>query len=100
MSKNPIDMLLDENNNEPITLFNENNKPVSFEQIAIVPINGAIYVILKPIGEFQGVAEDEALVFTIQEMDQEDILMLVDDDATIDAVFKEYYDLLSEAGIS
>ena len=97
---NPIDMLLDENNTEPIVLYNENNQEISFEQIAIVPIDGKIYAILKPIGEFSGVGEDEALVFTIEEIDDEDVLVIVDEEKIIDAVFDEYYQMLEEAGIS
>lgn len=97
MNQNPIDMLLDENNTDPIVLYNENNEEVQFEQIALVPIDGKIYAILKPIGEFAGVGEDEALVFTITEYEDEDVLVIVDDDATIDAVFNEYYALLEEA---
>ena len=97
---NPIDMLLDENNTEPIVLYNENNQEIAFEQIAIVPIDGKIYAILKPIGEFSGVGEDEALVFTIDEYEGEDVLVIVDEEQIIDAVFDEYYQMLEEAGIS
>jgi len=97
---NPIDMLLDEKNTDPIVLYNEDNREISFEQIAIVPIDGKLYAILKPIGEFAGVGEDEALVFTIEEIDEEDVLVIVEQDEIIDAVFTEYYEMLKEAGIS
>ena len=97
---NPIDMLLDENNTEPIVLYNENNQEIAFEQIAIVPIDGKIYAILKPIGDFAGVGEDEALVFTIDEYEGEDVLVIEEKNEIIDAVFAEYYQMLEEAGIS
>ena len=99
MSKTPIEMLLDENNTDPIVLFNENNEEVQFEQIALVPRDGEVYAILKPLGDYEGVAEDEALVFVIAEEDGEDVLVVVDEDDIIDAVFEEYYAMLAEAGV-
>ena len=97
--KDPIDMLLDENNSEPIVLYNEKDEPVAFEQIALIVLQGDPYAILKPVGEYQGVAEDEALVFTIREIDGEDCLVVEEDDAIIDAVFEDYYRMLREAGV-
>lgn len=96
---NPIDMLLDENNTDPIVLYNENNEEISFEQIALIPIDEQVYAILKPLGDFEGVGEDEALVFTIAEEDGEEVLVVEDRDEIIDAVFEEYYAMLAEQGI-
>lgn len=96
---NPIDMLLDENNTDPIVLYNENNEEVSFEQIALIPLDEQVYAILKPLGDFEGVGEDEALVFTIAEDDGEDVLVVEDREEIIDAVFEEYYAMLAEEGI-
>ena len=96
---NPIDMIFDEDNNDPIVLFNENNEEIQFEQIALIPLEGAIYVILKPMGDFDGVGEDEALVFTITEHEGEEVLVIEERDDVIDAVFEEYYAMLAEEGI-
>ena len=98
MNRNPIDMILDENCDEPIVLYNGNNEEVAFEQIAVVPYDGEIYVILKPVEDMEGVEEDEALVFVIDEYEDESALVIVDDDRLIDIVFKEYYEMLEEAG--
>ena len=95
----PIDMLLDENNTENIKLYNEDNQEVEFEQIALVPIENKTYAILKPATVMEGIADDEALVFVIDEIDDEDCLVIVDDDKVIDAVFEEYYKMLKEEGI-
>ena len=95
----PIDMLLDENNNDNIKLFNENNEEIEFEQIALVPIDGKTYAILKPAAEMEGVADDEALVFSIDEVDGEECLVIVEDDAVIDKVFADYYEMLKAEGI-
>jgi len=95
----PIDMLLDENNTENIKLYNEENQEVEFEQIALVPIDQKTYAILKPVADMEGIAEDEALVFVIDEIDDEDCLVIVEDDAIIDKVFEEYYKMLKEEGV-
>ena len=95
----PIDMLLDENNTENIKLYNEENQEVEFEQIALVPIENKTYAILKPAQTMEGVADDEALVFVIDEIDDEDCLVIVEDDAVVDQVFEEYYKMLKEEGI-
>ena len=43
---NPIDAIYDENNEENIVLYNENDEPVEFEQIAVIPIEDNVYVIV------------------------------------------------------
>lgn len=93
---NVIDRLLDENDEEPVTLYDENDKETEFEQVAIIPLEEKIYVILKPITKIEGVADDEGLVFVIEEIDDEDMLVLVDDDEIINKVFDVYYQLLKE----
>ena len=95
----PIDMLLDENNTDNIKLYNEDNQEVEFEQIALVPIEEKTYAILKPVANMEGIAEDEALVFVIDEIDEEDCLVIVEDDSIVDKVFEEYYKMLKEEGI-
>lgn len=95
----PIDMLLDENNTDNIKLFNEENEEVEFEQIALVPIEEKVYAILKPVQTMEGVADDEALVFGIEEIDDEDCLVIVEEDAIVDKVFEEYYKMLKDEGI-
>lgn len=99
MSKNPIEMLLDENNSDPIVLYSEKNEEVTFEQVAVVPLERGAYAILKPVVLFEGMDEDEALVFELVQSDGEMALELVLEDEIIDAVFQEYYDLLAEEGI-
>ncbi len=95
----PIDMLLDENNTENIKLYNEENQEVEFEQIALVPIEEKTYAILKPVAKMEGIADDEALVFVIDEIDDEDCLVIVEDDSVVDKVFEEYYKMLKEEGV-
>lgn len=93
----PIDQILDENNTDPVVLFNEHGEEVSFEQIALIPLDGSIYVILKPTEKMEGVGEDEGFVFEIVLRDGEEMMLLVDDFSIINAVFDEYEALLADA---
>ena len=91
-----IDQIFDPDNCDPIVIYNENNEEVAFEQIAVVPIEGDAYVILKPVNPMEGVGEDEALVFAIMMEADEPILVVEERDEIIDAVFDQYYKLLEE----
>lgn len=100
--KNPIDCLFDEDNTDPIVLFNEKGEKVEFEQIALIPLEEKeekIYAILKPIEQMEGVGNDEALVFEVVEgetEDDEEYLNLVSDLDIIDKVFDVYNKLMDE----
>ena len=98
--KSPIEMLLDDDNTDNLILFDEDNRETEFEQIAVIPLDERIYAILKPVTEVVGVNDDEALVFVIEEIDDEDCLVIVDDQKIVDEVFDEYYKLLEEEGIT
>lgn len=99
MAKTPIEQILDPNDTDPIVLYTEEDEAVTFEQVALIPLDGEMYVILKPIEMMEGVADDEALVFAIIEDDEEDVLEIVEDDDIVDAVFEEYTAMLAEEGI-
>lgn len=98
----PIDCLFDEDNTDPIALFNEKGEKVEFEQIALIPLeddDDKIYAILKPIEAMEGVGEDEALVFEVVESEddeEEEYLNLVSDIDIIDKVFDVYNKLMDE----
>lgn len=95
----PIDMLFDENNKDNIVLYDDKNNEVEFEQIALIPIEEKIYAILRPLGGEEPLAEDEALVFAIEEVDDEDVLIPEEDNDVVDQVFDKYYELLKEQGV-
>ena len=95
--ENAIDALFDQDNNDNITLFNEKDEPVEFEQIALIPLNEVVYAILRPTQKIEGVADDEAFVFEIVEDEEKgDTLRLVEDDGIIEDVFADYNKLLDE----
>lgn len=95
----PIDMLFDENNTDNIVLFDEEGREVEFEQIAIIPLDEKNYAILRPLDEEEPLEEDEAVVFSIEELDEEEVLIPERNNATVDKVFDKYYELLKEQGI-
>lgn len=93
-----LDILLDEDNEEPITLYDENSKPIKFDQVAVIPLDEKLYAILKPIDEIPGVADDEAIVFAINENDSGETTLIVETDEPVAMrVFDEYYKLLDQA---
>ena len=94
--KELLDILLDEDNVDPIILFDDTGKRVAFEQVAIIPMGIEIYCVLKPLDEMEGVADDEALVFRVDEKDGAAVLVVETDEPTAHRVFEEYYNLVDE----
>ena len=93
--RNPIEALLDAEDDQPIVLFDEQDNEVEFEQIALIPYKNKAYAILKPVKEMEGVNEDEAIVFALLEDENgEDLLSIETDETIVNAVFDEYYKLL------
>ena len=93
-----LDILLDEDNEDPITLYDENDKAIRFDQVAIIPMDDKLYAILKPIDEMEGVADDEAIVFYINEDGNGDATLDIETDEPVAMrVFDEYYKLLDKA---
>lgn len=95
---NPIEQILDENNIDNIVLYNEKDEPFEFEQIAIIPLENGdkqdLYTILLPVTPLSGIADDEAVVFEINE--KEGTIRVCEDESVIDKVLAEYEKLLDE----
>lgn len=92
-----LDILLDEDNEDPITLYDENSKPIKFDQVAIIPLDDRLFAILKPLDEIKGVADDEAIVFSVNENENGETTLIVETDEPLAIrVFDEYYKLLDK----
>ncbi len=89
-----LDKICDEENNEAIVLTNENGEQIAFEQIALIPQNEELYIIMKPVIPMEGLGEDEGLVFLINETMKS--FELVTDEEIIDSVFAVYDRLVEE----
>ncbi len=93
-----LDVLLDENNTAPIYMTDNNGRRLKFDQIAVIPYGeDALYCILKPISKIEGISDDEAIVFRVDEDDNgEAVLNLEENEEVAIAVFDQYYSLVEE----
>lgn len=91
---NPVKQILDENNKDNVILYDEENKPIEFEQIAVIPLNDDLYTILIPITSMQGVNEGEGVLFKIDEEQQD--LSIINDEKIIDEILTIYQKLLED----
>ena len=95
--ENILDILLDEDNKDPIVLIDNTGRRLTFEQIAVIPYNEKIYCVLKPVDKIENVQDDEAIVFFVDEQEgKEPVLIKKNDEKTAINVFDEYYNLLDE----
>ncbi len=87
---NPIEQILDENNFENIILMDDENKPIEFEQVALIPLErtGLLYTILVPVTPMEGVSEGEGVMFVIDEL--KGTIEIERDDDIIDEVMAIY----------
>ncbi len=97
-----LDVLLDENNKEPIVFMDETGKKLAFEQVAVIPYDvrkeTRLYCVLKPIDKIDGINDDEAIVFLVDtDEDGNSVIKVEEDEEIAIAVFDKYYDLLEEA---
>lgn len=97
-----LDILLDQDNKEPIVLMDETGKQLTFEQVAVIPYEvrkqERLYCVLKPLDKIEGIADDEAIVFLVDTDDEGNSVIRIEEDEEVAiAVFDKYYDLLEEA---
>ena len=94
--RNPIDQILDENNMENVVLYDEDKKPIEFEQVAVIPLErtAKLYAIMIPVTPMQGVNEGEGVLFVLDEIN--DTIEIERDDAIIDEVLSIYQTLIGE----
>ena len=94
---NIYDVLLDEENTEPIRLQGESGTEILFEQVAVIPHDDKLYCVLKPITHIEGIADDEALVFYVEDPEEgEPYLKCETDELKMLEIFEEYYALLED----
>ena len=93
---NVIEQILDENNNENVVMYDDQNNPIEFEQVAVIPLeeDNNLYAILVPVTPMEGVNEGEGVLFVIDE--ELNSIEIVSDDAIIDKVLTIYEKLVEE----
>lgn len=93
--KDLLDILLDEQDVNPIPMVDEKGECILFEQIAVIPYNEKIYCILKPVNGLE-IAEDEAIVFYVDEEEDDPVLKVEANEEISILIFEEYYDMLEK----
>lgn len=97
--KNILDILLDAENREPVTLWDGDDRKITFEQVAVIPHDGKIYCVMKPLEHLDGVADDEALVLYVDIYRNEVTLNVELNQLKAIEVFEKYYDLLEKSAL-
>lgn len=97
-----LDVLLDQENTDPIALALEDGRIIHFEQVAVIPmkVNGeqVLHCLLRPIDEIEGIGPDQAILFYLDmDDDGNDILAVQADEEIIQEAYQIYLDLLSES---
>ena len=94
--RNPLEQILDENNTENVILYDADNKPIEFEQVALIPLErtGKLYAIMIPVTPMQGVEEGEGVLFVVDEIKGD--IEIERDDTIIDEVLSIYKTLIEE----
>ena len=85
MEKTAVEIILDENNEENVTLsYGENEEEVEFEQVAVVELDDDVFAILHPLDAIDDIEEEEVLVFKINKENK--TIELLEDPDIIDEV--------------
>ncbi len=93
-----LNIMEEQMEDEIVTLVGSDGEEIDFVEIAGIALDSGFYVILQPVEPMEGMAEDEALVFAVEQgEDGEEHFNIEMDEDTIQAVFDRYYQLLEEA---
>ena len=79
-----------------IILTNQDGQDVEFYNEAISTHEVLNYVVLKPVNEIEGIAEDEVLIFEFINENEEGQFYLVENEQLADEIFAKYLVLLDE----
>ena len=89
----------DENNNVEIftedsvvTLYDDENNPIDFFEIASVEYEQKFYELLQPVEVVEGIDEDEAVIFeySVDEESGDKLFKPIFDEALLDNIFSLY----------
>lgn len=86
-----------EDEDDIITLINEEGEEIQFVEIAGIAYRGNFYAVLQPLELLDGMNEDEALVFKVTKGDNgEDNFEIEIDESIIKSVYEEYLKLIAD----
>ncbi len=96
--KHPLEMLLDENNNENVFFEDQDGNFMEFEQIALLDIEDTSYTLLHPL--HMGYDKDEVIVYAIMQFEDTFELLEVEDKALLKEIDLKYQNLLKKKTIN
>jgi len=76
-----------------ISLTGDDGQTVEFFEIACVDYEGEFYSLLQPVKPMEGIADDEVVIFKLQEDEENedtDLFLPVGDEDILEKVFEEY----------
>ena len=78
-----------------VELVDESGKPVKFEHLMTVDYENALYAILIPMDEIDGIDDDEVIILKIEEgaTDDDDVYVGVEDEELLEKIFERYLEL-------
>ena len=86
-----------EDEDDIVTLINEEGEEIQFVEIAGIAYRGNFYAVLQPVELLDGMKEDEALVFKVTKgANGEDNFEIEIDETIIKAVYEEYLKLIAD----
>ncbi len=94
MKRDNVEIFEDSN---VITLYDDDENPVEFYEIACVELDDKFYGLLQPVEPMEGLGEDEAIIFEIKEGEgEEDMFLPIGDEKILENVFSEYVKAVSD----
>lgn len=93
--KELLEKILNPDNAEPITLYNEADEPADFDQLAFIPHKDSYYVVLTPHEAIEGIDENAVMIFKIDE--ENECISLEEDEDLSTEVFDIFIEMCNEA---
>ncbi len=99
--KDLLDILLDRNNKELITLYDEDDVETVFEQVAVIPRKTKkgrdLYVVLRPMTEREDLDNEKVQIFRVEADDEGESMLCIEEDEKIRKyVYLQYLILLDK----
>lgn len=87
--KNNVEIFTEDN---IITLYDDQDQPIEFYEIASVEYEERFYELLQPAAPIEGIDEDEAVIFeyTVNDDETEKVFKPIDDEELLEKVFELY----------
>ena len=89
-----LDRILDPNDKDPIVIESTEG-PIEFEQIAYIPYQESVFVVMHNITPLEDIEEDACMIFRYVQENGEEALLLESDEEVVNTVYETYISLLN-----